>query len=64
MHLKQISIIITLLLIVLFSNGSYADDDFSKLVIFGDSLSDTGNLASVRGDFPFPFLTIGLATGP
>lgn len=64
MHLKQLSIIATLLLIVLFSGGSYADDDFSKLVIFGDSLSDTGNLASVKGNFPFPFFNNRVSNGP
>ena len=64
MHLKTLGIIATLLLIVLLCGGSYADDDFSKLVIFGDSLSDTGNLASVQGDFPFPFFNIRVSNGP
>ena len=53
-----------LLLVVLYSGGSYADDDFSTLVIFGDSLSDTGNLASVQGDFPFPFFMNRVSNGP
>ena len=64
MHLKQKSIIAALLSLILFSGGSYADDDFSELVIFGDSLSDTGNLASVRGDFPFPFFNNRVSNGP
>ena len=64
MHLKRFSIIMALLLVVLYSGGSYADDDFSTLVIFSDSLSDTGNLASVQGDFPFPFFMNRVSNGP
>lgn len=37
---------------------------FSALYIFGDSLSDTGNLASIRGDFPAPFFDNRVTNGP
>lgn len=37
---------------------------FEELVIFGDSLSDTGNLASVTTDFPFPFYQNRISNGP
>lgn len=29
--------------------------EFGALYVLGDSLSDTGNLGSISGDFPFPF---------
>ncbi|MGD8664102.1 MAG: SGNH/GDSL hydrolase family protein [Desulfobacterales bacterium] len=34
------------------------------MIIFGDSLSDTGNLASVQGDFPFPYFYNRVSNGP
>lgn len=41
-----------------------AQTSFDKLVIFGDSLSDTGNLASVTTNFPFPFFQNRISNGP
>lgn len=42
-----------------------ADDaSFSSLYVFGDSLSDTGNLAAVRGDFPAPYFQNRVSNGP
>lgn len=38
--------------------------DFDRLIVFGDSLSDTGNLASVTVDFPFPFFDNRISNGP
>ncbi len=40
--------------------------DFSAMYIFGDSLSDTGNLASApgQGDFPPPFFENRVSNGP
>ncbi len=38
--------------------------NFDRLVVFGDSLSDTGNLASVTVDFPFPFFQNRISNGP
>lgn len=64
MFLKRHSIIAALFLIVLFSGGSFADDNFDDLVIFGDSLSDTGNLASLQGGFPPPFFDNRVSNGP
>jgi phospholipase/lecithinase/hemolysin len=37
---------------------------YSGLVSFGDSLSDTGNLASVTTNFPFPFFDNRISNGP
>lgn len=50
------SIIIKLLIPVLlvFSAWAQADSSYKDVYVFGDSLSDTGNLASVAGDFPSP----------
>lgn len=42
----------------------FAQTGFDKLVVFGDSLSDTGNLASVTTDFPFPFFQNRISDGP
>ncbi len=39
-----------------------AQSDFTKLVVFGDSLSDTGNLAFV--DFPPPYFENRISDGP
>jgi len=41
-----------------------ADTRYSKLYIFGDSLSDTGNLASIAGAFPPPFFNNRISNGP
>ncbi len=44
-----------MLLLVLWSPAALlASQPFEQLFVFGDSLSDTGNLASVVGDFPDP----------
>lgn len=48
----RFKILIPLLLVI--STWAHADSGFSRLYVFGDSLSDTGNLASVIGDFPSP----------
>ncbi len=46
---------LTLLLVALITSPiTWADPSYNKIFIFGDSLSDTGNLASIRGDFPNP----------
>lgn len=38
--------------------------DYEELIVFGDSLSDTGNLASVSVNFPFPFFQNRISDGP
>jgi len=50
---------IILLIVVFFAPGfvwaeSSDSETYSRVVVFGDSLSDTGNLASVIGNFPSP----------
>jgi phospholipase/lecithinase/hemolysin len=37
---------------------------YSELIIFGDSLSDTGNLASVTTNFPWPYYDNRVSDGP
>jgi len=57
------------LTLVLFSLSygviTHAQSNFDNVIIFGDSLSDTGNLASGVGvDFPFPFFENRISNGP
>lgn len=42
------------LLLVLYIPAAMAGQPYDRIYVFGDSLSDTGNLASVVGDFPDP----------
>ena len=53
-----------LLLFILLSFNARAD--FTEIVVFGDSLSDTGNLASVNNGFPNPPFYAGsrVSNGP
>ncbi|MDH3636209.1 MAG: SGNH/GDSL hydrolase family protein [Gammaproteobacteria bacterium] len=48
----------------LVSSWAQADNGFSRVYVFGDSLSDTGNAASVVGDFPPPFFMNRVSNGP
>ncbi len=41
-----------------------AEQSFSNMFVFGDSMSDTGNLASVIGDFPPVYYNNRLSNGP
>ena len=50
--------------LLVFSNLSQADTAFSQVYIFGDSLSDTGNAASVVGDLPPPYYMNRVSNGP
>jgi len=43
---------------------AYADSTYSKVYIFGDSLSDTGNLGSVVGGIPEPYFNNRISNGP
>ena len=43
---------------------AYADSSFSKVYIFGDSLSDTGNLGSIVGGIPSPYVDNRISNGP
>ena len=42
--------------------ASAQDSEFSKLVVFGDSLSDTGNIALIN--LPFPYYQNRISNGP
>ncbi len=54
-----------LLITLLASPAVWADESYSNIFIFGDSLSDTGNLASIAGDFPNPpFFNNRMSNGP
>lgn len=50
--------------IVLCSLNNVVHAQYSKLVVFGDSLSDTGNIASVTLNFPYPFYQNRISNGP
>lgn len=52
--------------LLVFSGWANANNEFSDVFVFGDSLSDTGNLASVIGDFPDPPYYMGsrVSNGP
>lgn len=52
------------ILLTFYVNSACAQTAFSGLITFGDSLSDTGNLASVTTDFPFPFFENRISNGP
>ncbi len=43
-----------LLLVLSVPTVLLADQQYDRIYVFGDSLSDTGNLASIMGDFPQP----------
>ena len=59
-YLRQI---LTVVLFSMFS-AAVAAAPFSKLVAFSGSLSDTGNYASVNGDFPAPNYNNRTTNGP
>ena len=51
---KSIFIRLLIPVVLVFSSWANADSSYTQVYVFGDSLSDTGNLASVTGDFPSP----------
>jgi len=55
---------LTLPVLLIISSWANATPNFSNVYIFGDSLSDTGNLASVIGDFPQPYYMNRVTNGP
>lgn len=59
---KPINILFYLLLLI--PGLALANSDYSQIYIFGDSLSDTGNAASVVGDFPPPYYMNRASNGP
>jgi len=52
------------LLLLISSGWVQADVSFSQVFVFGDSLSDTGNLASLTGDLPEPYYMNRISNGP
>lgn len=49
---------------LLITTSAFGSARFQRMVVFGDSLSDTGNLASIVGAFPSPpIIWTGSATG-
>lgn len=61
--MKTCLISISLLCLTSFA-GIVKANNYEELIIFGDSLSDTGNLASVSVNFPFPFFQNRISDGP
>lgn len=59
----RLSIFILLLLLISSSWAQAADVSFSRIFVFGDSLSDTGNLASLTGDLPSPYYMNRISNG-
>ncbi len=57
-----VKIIVPLLLLC--TSWAQADTSFSRLYVFGDSLSDTGNLGAVVGPLPPPFFMNRISNGP
>ena len=51
-------------LLLIFSSWVQAAPSFSQIYVFGDSLSDTGNLASIGGDLPAPYYMNRISNGP
>jgi len=64
MRKKALLKLLIIPLVLSISFLTQADTRYSKLYIFGDSLSDTGNLASIAGTFPAPFFNNRISNGP
>ena len=53
--LKRSLLKITIPLLLVFVSWAQADTSFSRVYVFGDSLSDTGNFGAFVGGLPYPF---------
>ena len=53
-----------ILLLLAFSSWTQADTSFSRMYVFGDSLSDTGNFGTFVGGLPPPFFMNRISNGP
>ncbi len=62
--LKRSLLKLTIPLLLVFVSWAQADTTFSRVYVFGDSLSDTGNLGTVVGGLPFPFDMNRISNGP
>jgi len=54
----------SLAIILMFGGSAFANGNFSNVYVFGDSLSDTGNLAFATGSLPPPFYMNRISNGP
>ncbi len=62
--LKRSLLKITIPLLLVFVSWAQADTSFSRVYVFGDSLSDTGNFGTFVGGLPFPFYMNRISNGP
>jgi outer membrane lipase/esterase len=62
--LKRSLLKIAIPLLLVFVSWAQADTSFSRLYVFGDSLSDTGNFGTFVGGLPFPFYMNRISNGP
>jgi len=62
--LKRSLLKITIPLLLVFVSWAQADTSFSRVYVFGDSLSDTGNFGTFVGGLPFPFFENRISNGP
>lgn len=62
--MKQFTLNALLATTLMFATTAFADETYSNVFVFGDSLSDTGNLALVRGPLPAPFYMNRISNGP
>ncbi len=63
-NFRNMAVVCLTILVLGIPGLSNAEASFSRVYVFGDSLSDTGNLASVIGDFPSPFFENRVSNGP
>lgn len=64
MHNYPLSKLFLIPLLLCLSFLTHADNTYSNIYIFGDSLSDTGNLGSVIGGIPAPYYENRISNGP
>jgi len=60
--LRSLKALLCIAIVVIAMPVFAQNNDFSKLVVFGDSLSDTGNLAAIN--LPFPYYENRISNGP
>ena len=61
---KQLAISIRILALLFTLSLCRSAWGYSELIVFGDSLSDTGNLASATTNFPWPYYNNRVSNGP
>jgi len=62
--ITQGHLVLFLCLTILLIPNTYAQTRYSNVIIFGDSLSDTGNLAGTIINLPFPYYNNRISNGP